>query len=257
MAAAPAPTIFNGHADLEVDDLVEIYDSDGTRCGAVVVTEKGNYGPIICRADDLDTTLDEGAVEYERLTFKINGWVAAPYAFFKSGVTKSVNLQKIYYPEMANQTNQDSAPDNTTDSGADSGTDAGTDTSDSANDTVIAAADTNVDSGNEVTGSLGLSEDGVEKDNNLLIYGFLAVCALVTVGSLGYAFRPKFKTKFKRRPKQSDMPTFNYVRPKDLQVKKPDYPAPKSKKKDTKGFKPDLKRMSSDDLKKHFPGAFK
>ena len=158
--------------------------------------------------------------------------------------------------DAQNDTADSNADSNTTDADSDSDSDADaadSDTSDSANDTVIAAGDSA--EGNELTGSLGLSEDGVEEDDNLLLYGFLTFCALITIGSLGYALRPKFKGAFKKQPKQTDTSTFNYVRPKDLQVKKPEYPAPK--KKGTKGFKPDLKRMSSDDLKKHFPGAFK
>jgi len=77
------PCAFAGTATLNgvgivAGDVVEAYDPDGVLCGTFThpggAIPNGQYGPLMCKGDNPDTTgVDEGAEEGDQITFFING----------------------------------------------------------------------------------------------------------------------------------------------------------------------------------------
>lgn len=76
------------------DTIIEITDGSGVLCGTGKVKDKGKYGYISCRGDDLTTIADEGAIDGEGLKFFVNNTKikTEPYIFWSSGSFSEVNL---------------------------------------------------------------------------------------------------------------------------------------------------------------------
>lgn len=86
-----------GTGDLEVGDVVEFYDREGTLCGKWEVRDEGAYGLMAVYGDDPTTEdVDEGAREGEELTIRVNGRekiaVGSPPVFDREGETRRVDL---------------------------------------------------------------------------------------------------------------------------------------------------------------------
>jgi len=86
-----------GTGDLEVGDVVEFLDPEGTICGKWVVRDKGAYGLMAVYGDDPTTEdVDEGAQTGEVLTIKVNGreviGSGSPPVFERVGETRRVDL---------------------------------------------------------------------------------------------------------------------------------------------------------------------
>ena len=68
-------TEFNGEP-IVVGSIITAYDPTGVLIGRTTVTSVGEYGAMAIYMDDPSTLIDEGAVEGDVLTFKINGLTA-------------------------------------------------------------------------------------------------------------------------------------------------------------------------------------
>jgi len=95
----PLPTNFWGNVlinseNASVGTIVTAYDSNETQCGSFTVTTSGRYGSLSCSGDDPATAGDEGAIENENITFKINGInaTATGNISWNTATTKNVNL---------------------------------------------------------------------------------------------------------------------------------------------------------------------
>ena len=77
-----------------VGTSIAIYDMQGVECGRFIVKEKGKYGFISCKGDDLSTSQDEGASRNERLIFYIDGKIAklSGESVWSEGSFHEVNL---------------------------------------------------------------------------------------------------------------------------------------------------------------------
>ena len=62
---------------LEENDIITAYDPDGVLCGLDMVKPDGSFGLMPIYADDIYTIEDEGAVEGDMITLKINGVAVA------------------------------------------------------------------------------------------------------------------------------------------------------------------------------------
>ncbi|MDF1545799.1 MAG: T9SS type A sorting domain-containing protein [bacterium] len=69
--------VFNGQL-VPIGTIIDAYDPQGTHCGTWTVDSVGFYGSMPVYGDDLTVpdTLDEGALEGELISFKINGHAA-------------------------------------------------------------------------------------------------------------------------------------------------------------------------------------
>lgn len=56
--------------------VITVYDPQNILCGKFIVEIEGRYGVMQVFGDDLSTSIDEGAVSEDYLTFKINGIIA-------------------------------------------------------------------------------------------------------------------------------------------------------------------------------------
>ena len=56
--------------------VITVHDSSENVCGNFTMVNSGYYGLLSCQADDNSTGIDEGAIESETLTFRINGTLA-------------------------------------------------------------------------------------------------------------------------------------------------------------------------------------
>lgn len=86
-----------GTGDLEVGDVVEFYDPQGTLCGQWKVRDRGAYGLMAVYGDDpMTEEIDEGAEEGEYLTIKVNGVEVIPSGshpvWENEGETRRVDL---------------------------------------------------------------------------------------------------------------------------------------------------------------------
>ncbi len=61
---------------LAVGDVVTAYDSDGVLIGRTTVEAEGKYGLMALYMDDPSTTVDEGAVPGEAVSFRVNDFPA-------------------------------------------------------------------------------------------------------------------------------------------------------------------------------------
>ncbi len=89
--------IVYGTGDLEVGDVVTFFDPEGTLCGKWVVRDKGAYGLMAVYGDDPTTKdVDEGVLEGEVLTIKVNGREViasgSPPVFEREGETRRVDI---------------------------------------------------------------------------------------------------------------------------------------------------------------------
>lgn len=78
LALPPLPTEFYGririyNMNASPNELVETYDNDGVLCGSFRVVNSGSYGSLTCRADDPETSADEGFTPGENIVFRIRG----------------------------------------------------------------------------------------------------------------------------------------------------------------------------------------
>lgn len=55
---------------------ITAYDPSGVKCGAYATTRSGYFGLLSCNGDDIDTTVDEGAISGNAIQFKANGSTA-------------------------------------------------------------------------------------------------------------------------------------------------------------------------------------
>ncbi|MCC7431519.1 lamin tail domain-containing protein, partial [bacterium] len=67
--------LVNGNFTL-VGDTISVFDTDGVKCGEILVTEAGKFGLLAVSGDNLATSEDEGAEVGELLVFKINNKTA-------------------------------------------------------------------------------------------------------------------------------------------------------------------------------------
>ncbi len=65
-------SLFNGQP-LAVGDVVTAYDGEGVLIGKTTVEVEGKYGLMALYMDDPSTTVDEGAVPGESISFRVNG----------------------------------------------------------------------------------------------------------------------------------------------------------------------------------------
>jgi len=63
---------------IEVGSLVQVFDPDGVECGSFVVETPGQYGYLHVYGDDPLTQVDEGALEGDMLTWRVDGVVFIP-----------------------------------------------------------------------------------------------------------------------------------------------------------------------------------
>lgn len=62
---------------IPVGSIIEAFDIDGIKCGETIVSHAGSYGFLGVIGDDTDTQEDEGPLDGEAVSFKINGRDAA------------------------------------------------------------------------------------------------------------------------------------------------------------------------------------
>jgi len=89
--------IVYGMGDLNVGDVVEFFDQEGTLCGKWKVRDKSAYGLMPVYGDDPTTVdIDEGAREGEVLTIKVNGREViasgSPPVYELEGETRRIDL---------------------------------------------------------------------------------------------------------------------------------------------------------------------
>jgi parallel beta-helix repeat protein len=91
---------------LPMGSVLNAYDPQGVLCGQITVQDSGKFGPLLVYADDPYTTIDEGAVKGDLITFKLNGQPIVPSASviwtengamsqvcsFQSGVCRQIAL---------------------------------------------------------------------------------------------------------------------------------------------------------------------
>ncbi len=80
--AGPVPSyryiVVYGSGELQVGDMVDFFDLEGTLCGRWVVQERGGYGLTAVYGDDPRTEIDEGARPGEFLSIRVNGREVLP-----------------------------------------------------------------------------------------------------------------------------------------------------------------------------------
>ena len=80
---------------------ITAYDPDNSLCGYFVVVNSGYYGFLSCNGDESSTAIDEGAEDYEEISFFVNGSRAVAFGnvSWVPGVFRFVNLSvKNYAP---------------------------------------------------------------------------------------------------------------------------------------------------------------
>ncbi len=73
-ATSPLPCDFWGYGDLNVGNVVETYSKE-VLCGAFTVLNQGEYGALHCRIDDPETPEQDGALNGDNISFKVNGQI--------------------------------------------------------------------------------------------------------------------------------------------------------------------------------------
>ncbi|NOZ80375.1 MAG: hypothetical protein GXP63_01770 [DPANN group archaeon] len=83
--------------------MITAYDGDGVLCGSFTMVHDGYFGLLSCNGDDAGTSVDEGAVTGENITFFIDGnptrrffnftWISAAFQF--------VSLDRNYPPVLS------------------------------------------------------------------------------------------------------------------------------------------------------------
>jgi len=97
-AIPPMPHEFHGIVVIDrqyapVGTLVEVWDTEGVRCGSFALREPGFYGSLSCRGDDLTTAVDEGPRPGETVRFIVEGVrVETASMLWESGGFGEVNL---------------------------------------------------------------------------------------------------------------------------------------------------------------------
>ncbi|MBW2970908.1 hypothetical protein KY320_01980, partial [Candidatus Woesearchaeota archaeon] len=107
-SAIPQPAVeFYGNVSMPGSQAVPgiviwAYDGQGVVCGNFTIVNEGYYGLLSCNGDDDATSEDEGALQSENITFKINTTNAMCFGDYSwdSGEFKEVNLRTNYAPVL-------------------------------------------------------------------------------------------------------------------------------------------------------------
>ncbi len=90
---------------LVVGDQVSVEDPDGVECGRFIVTSAGRWGLLHVYGDLPGTPEDEGAVEGDTLTFKVNGQRITPeggaIVWHEGGTSTQVSLPPLLATQVA------------------------------------------------------------------------------------------------------------------------------------------------------------
>ena len=99
IALPPIAVEFYGTAILNTSNVslgvnITAYDSDNVSCGSFIVVNQGYYGLLSCNGDEVTTSIDEGAVSGDKISFYINSTRMTPIGntTWEQGVFQFVNL---------------------------------------------------------------------------------------------------------------------------------------------------------------------
>ncbi len=112
LASAMPPLPHEIYGTLEIDGKdapkgtnISIYDKDGVMCGSQLTRHVGLYGLVSCRGDDPETMTDEGALNGEEVTIRVEGkdyrkleWQSA--RFTNENITMKEAHASIKIPRM-------------------------------------------------------------------------------------------------------------------------------------------------------------
>ncbi len=92
---------------LNIGDVVDIFDPQGTHCGTFTVASSGYYGLVpVYRDDGMTPSVDEGAQPGDTLSFTVNGYKATPRGsgqtvWTSNGAVSKLNLVGKSFPSVA------------------------------------------------------------------------------------------------------------------------------------------------------------